>query len=521
MSSMSYSYLSTSLILSGVAGLTYLFGLVVYRLYFHPLARFPGPKYAAISTWHEYYYDVHLQGKFIFYIKALHEKYGPIVRITPDEVHILDSDFWDTIYTKAGRVDKYSWMSGRFGNENSVLSTAPDELHRIRRNALNPFFSRKRIIDLQVIIRKKLNHLIAKAREYQQSGAPAVISRGYMALAEDVIMEYCFAHDYNSLDIPEWTPILHDPFRAVSISGNLSLQFPMVPKILNCLPQSWLVKLEPLYALVFKMQRDFAKQIVDLKAGRIDALAEKSEHPTVFSELLRGDLPASEKSDRRLQDEAQLIIGAGLSTTGWTLSVATFYILSDTNVLGRLRKELEEAIPDVNEADPSAPLEWTELEKLPYLSACIKEAVRLSYSTTARNARLFPKPIQYGKWTIPARTPISMTIPFLNHDEEIFPNSTSFVPERWLDSPKAKNGSSLDRYFVGFGKGTRSCLGINLAYAELYLTLAAMFRYFEFELYETDKSDVELAHDFFLPFPRLDSNGVQVVVKQDKLATTI
>jgi cytochrome P450 len=197
-----------------------------------------------------------------------------------------------------------------------------------------------------------------------------------------------------------------------------------------------------------------------LKAGKIDALAAKTDHTTVFSELLRGDLPPSEKSDRRLQDEAQLIIGAGLATTGWTLSVATFYILRNPSVLGRLRKELEEAVPNTDESDPSAPLEWTELERLPYLSACIKEAIRLSYSTTSRNARLLPKPLQYGEWTIPARTPISMTIPFLNHDEEIFPNSTSFVPERWLDSPKAKNGSSLDRYFVGFGKGTRSCLGI-------------------------------------------------------------
>lgn len=146
-------------------------------------------------------------------------------------------------------------MAPRFGNENSVLSTAPDELHRIRRNALNPFFSRKRIIDLQVIIRQKLNHLIANVRAHRKSGAPLTISRGYMALAEDVIMQYCFAHDYNSLDAPDEKPILHDPFRAVSISGNMSLQFPLMPKILNGLPQSWLVKLEPLYALVFDMQR--------------------------------------------------------------------------------------------------------------------------------------------------------------------------------------------------------------------------------------------------------------------------
>lgn len=179
---------------------------------------------------------------------------GPIVRITPDEIHILDSDFWDTIFTKAGRVDKYEWMSGRFGNDTSVLTTAPDSLHRVRRNALNPFFSRKRIIDLQGIIRKKLHILIKKVAEFERADAPVAINRGYMAFAEDVIMQYCFAHDYNSLEAPGWSPILHDPFEAVCISGNMALQFPWFPKIMNALPQSWLVKLEPLYALIFRMQ---------------------------------------------------------------------------------------------------------------------------------------------------------------------------------------------------------------------------------------------------------------------------
>lgn len=184
--------------------------------------------------------------------------------------------------------------------------------------------------------------------------------------------------------------------------------------------------------------------------------------PTVITELLQSDLPSEQKADRRLQDEAQLIVGAGLSTTGWTLSVGTYYLLANPRVLACLCKELDNAIlanSTTTTADLISNLDWTELEKLPYLTAVIKEAVRLSYSTTSRNVRLLPKPVQFGEWTIPARTPISMTIPFLNHDEHIFHQSRSFVPERWLDAPKAANGLSLDKYFVGFGKGTRSCLG--------------------------------------------------------------
>lgn len=208
------------------------------------------------------------------------------------------------------------------------------------------------------------------------------------------------------------------------------------------------------------MRQDFGTQIRDIKASQESTKASK---PTVLADLITGSLPATEKADRRLQDEAQLIIGAGLATTGWTLSVGTFYLLTNPKVLARLRDELVNAIPDASVENISKKLEWAELEKLPYLTAVIKEAVRLSYSTTSRNVRLLPKPIEFNNRVIPARTPISMTIPFLNWDEEIFPDAKSFIPERWLDSPRAKNGSPLERYFVGFGKGTRSCLGIKYA----------------------------------------------------------
>lgn len=54
----------------------YLLGLVIYRLYFHPLAKFPGPKFAAISRWHEFYYEVVKKGQFTFKVQELHKKYG-------------------------------------------------------------------------------------------------------------------------------------------------------------------------------------------------------------------------------------------------------------------------------------------------------------------------------------------------------------------------------------------------------------------------------------------------------------
>ena len=50
--------------------------LGVYRIFFHPLAKFPGPKLAGLTLWYEFYYDVIGRGKYLWKIKELHEKYG-------------------------------------------------------------------------------------------------------------------------------------------------------------------------------------------------------------------------------------------------------------------------------------------------------------------------------------------------------------------------------------------------------------------------------------------------------------
>ena len=69
------TFLGSLLAVTGTYTL-YLVGLVIYRLYFHPLAKFPGPTYAAISHWHEAYYDVALKGQFTFKVQELHRQYG-------------------------------------------------------------------------------------------------------------------------------------------------------------------------------------------------------------------------------------------------------------------------------------------------------------------------------------------------------------------------------------------------------------------------------------------------------------
>lgn len=97
-------------------------------------------------------------------------------------------------------------------------------------------------------------------------------------------------------------------------------------------------------------------------------------------------------------------------------------------------------------------------------------------------------------------------------DEAVFPDPFAFEPMRWVDSQAR---TRIGRQFVPFSRGARMCIGLNLAYAELYLTIVAAIVPFHFELHETTLKDVEICHDFFVGMPQLDSKGVQVKIASE------
>ncbi|KAF8857866.1 cytochrome P450, variant [Acephala macrosclerotiorum] len=485
----------------------YLAGLALYRLYISPLAKFPGPKLAALSQWYEFYYDVVLGGKFIFQIQELHKQYGPIVRITPFEVHIEDSDFYDELYSRSARYDRYEWMSGRFGANNMTFTTAKSDLHAIRRAPLMPMFSKRSIAKFEPVIRDKIELLCQGFEEARDTSSLLNLIDAFSAVTSDIITEYCFGYGYDHLKSPGFRENFHGVVKAASIFSPLTLQFPIMWNVIRAIPDWIILKMNPEMRSALQFQNDLKVKIANVINGE-DQAKIKFSYPTIFHELLESDLPPQEKSLQRLADEAQLMIGAGMTTTSWILTVMFFHVLSRPLILKRLRSELEVAFPD-----PNAKLVSLDLERLPYLSACIQEGQRLSDAVSGRSPRVSPeKVIKYKNWTIPAGAAVSMTIVNVHHDPQIYPNSREFIPERWLDNPKTKIGDSLSRYFVPFGKGNRSCLVLNLAHAEIYLTVAILLRRFDFELFDTDLSDIEMEHDYFLPFPRMDSKGVRVRV---------
>jgi len=130
------------------------------------------------------------------------------------------------------------------------------------------------------------------------------------------------------------------------------------------------------------------------------------------------------------------------------------------------------------------------LEKLPFLTACIKEALRMAPTSTSELSRVVPKHgATIGGEQIPGNTIVSMGVLFAMKHADAFPEPDNFMPQRWLNLADGVNESN--KYFVPFSKGPRSCLGLNFAWAELYLTFANLFRRFDLTLDGTKPEDFE------------------------------
>jgi cytochrome P450 len=240
--------------------------------------------------------------------------------------------------------------------------------------------------------------------------------------------------------------------------------------------------------------------------------AVKRSDKSVLDGIINSDaIPESDKTVDRLTQEARTLVGAGSETTGSSLEAIAYHVLSNPEVLQRLKQELADAVSKSGAIEE--PLTHYDIvQKLPFLTAVINEALRLANSVSGRLARSNPRTAYtYKSYNLPPTTVISMSIKGNHSNESIFPEPTLFKPDRWL--VKDEELKRLEKYFSPFGRGSRSCIGKELAVMNLYLMTANFFHKFDAELYQTTLKDIEMEHDFFAPFPAAESRGLRVTLK--------
>ncbi|KAL8663142.1 MAG: hypothetical protein Q9168_008143 [Polycauliona sp. 1 TL-2023] len=470
----------------------YIVILVIFRLYFSPLAKFPGPKLAAASLWYEFYFDVVKRGRYTWRIAELHAQYGPIVRISPYELHINDPDYVDELYVGSSirRTLKYDWAVRGFGPPTNVFATANHEHHRTRRGAVAPFFSKSLVTQLEPSVGAMVQKLANRIEEFKSTGKVIDMVDMYASLVADVICQYTFARSYGYLDLPNFAPLWHEAIMAASEASHMFTQFPWLDTLTRQIPQSLVRKLAPRLSSLLVIE-DMIREKVDQVQADIANNTKSDSQRTIFYDLITNDsLAPAEKTPERLVAEGFAIVGAGSHTVAHTLAVTSYHIIANPAILRKLRDELASVLP----TDSTMP-KWNTLEQLPYLGAVIQEGLRVSCAVPHRLQRISPDvDLTFQGWIIPKGTPVGMTSILQHFNPDIFPSPNTFSPDRWLQPDSAQLR--------------------NLAYCELYLTLATIFApgRFEFELFETGIEDVVVKHDFFNASQSLESKGIRVKV---------
>ncbi|KAL3459125.1 putative benzoate 4-monooxygenase cytochrome P450 [Aspergillus heterothallicus] len=410
--------------------LCYLATIVWYRLNRHPLASIPGPRLAKITYLYEWYHDLYHLGQFPWKIKELHEEYGPIVRITPDEVHIKDPDFIAKLYSRSnGRADKPPRAAETFGPFPAAISTASHAHHRLRRSALNPFFSRKSVSELVPAMTHAIDILCERLQEVSKTGELVNLKYVFAAVTSDIIDDYCFARKPTKILLKDFGRKFFDDIDSFLEVSLLNFHIPTIMRLSFAFPD-WLNKLlAPRMAAMLDFRQDLGRQIDEIRHGK-DKAHEGVGHRTVLHELLGSSLPPDELKTPRLRDEAFSLMVAGSGTTAYTLRATTYHIASNPLIRQKLHAELLSAIPDPTNPPPNL---LATLEKLPYLTAVIHEGLRLSEPVTNRLPRIFPdKTLAYALYALPPGTIVSMTGSLTHSDPTIFPEPYTFNPDRRL-----------------------------------------------------------------------------------------
>jgi cytochrome P450 len=245
------------------------------------------------------------------------------------------------------------------GAPTSAFATVSHNHHRLRRAALNPFFSKRSVSLIEPLIVSKVELLCRRFEAAIKTKEIIRLDVAYTALTMDIIAQYAYGQSYNHLAEDDFKAYWKETVIGASANGAFLRQFPWALPILKAIPFSLLQKMNPYAAHLVEWQQAVRRQVDSIILANQEG---KKAEGTIFQALLDSDLPWQEKSADRLQDEGQVVIAAGSETTAKALSFITFYLLQDKDKLQRLRKELQSVMPT-----PNSQVSWTTLEQLPYL----------------------------------------------------------------------------------------------------------------------------------------------------------
>jgi len=289
-----------------------------------------------------------------------------MVRVNPEQLSIIDPEAQELRYGAPGtKRDKDARFVRQTASPTSAFATRDHDLHRSRRVPLNNFFSTQAITNFEPFIQSKVEQVVQKLKRSQGTVLEAMDIYG--ALTTDVISHYTYGESFGFLD-DDKQDFRNEYLRDISgfmKAAPYMMHYPMLKYIIMAVPDRIMACLSDGMASMIQIvdtSKSYARKTLASQSNVKKQKTMDLEPRTIFQTLLDPDFPARERSFERLTDEGVVIMVAGLETTARFLTNITCRLLSNPEVLEKLKAELDSAMPT-----PGARLRWKALENLPYL----------------------------------------------------------------------------------------------------------------------------------------------------------
>lgn len=462
-----------------------------YNLYLHPLRKVPGPFLArATELWRTRKYA---SGQWHQDILGLHRKYGPVVRISPNEVSFVDRAALEQVYGHSTGTDK-SWWYNAWGAKDTgtlLFNTTNAREHAFLRKRVAAAYSKTAIMTQEAKVQQVLDHLWGRFRQFAQDGQEIDLQVWANYLGFDVVSQVGIGGPLGFIDNGDATGLLRSIHQIFYIKGSFGylpgqmqfLQWPMVQALIKRLggPKG------PELFRVWRMEqvRSRMKEDPDKASERGRDLLDH------FISMKEAD--GSPATERSVLAEIGGLVGAGADTAAVGIAVVLGQLMEHPDDLVTLRREVDTAYHELartGRRDPSD-LGLREMERLPFLNACVQEATRLCPSIVWQLPREAPKTgITIAGHYIPPGATLGMSPMAHNRSKDIFgDDADEWRPQRWLPQGEGTDGQAakseqqrkMDKYNVLFGYGTRVCIGRHLATMEMIKFVGQFIRQFEFE----------------------------------------
>jgi cytochrome P450 len=332
----------------------------IYRLYFHPLAQYPGPKTWSLTRL--CYANAFRRGDLHLRILELHEKYGTIVRVAPDELSFITRSAMQDMCTGGPRnkgLARNPIVFGAQGN-NSFLS-GTDEQHSEFRRMLLPAFSAHARPQMESVVQEKATLCMNQLHRFANEGSSVNIVEWFNFFTFDVVGELAFSESFGQLERRTYDPWVQLIFSHLKYSS-LSICLRYWPPLDVLMP-----KIAP--ASLLRLKTIFCELSQEKIRRRLHRKDEQQLQDWI-------SLYLGSKSGGRIIDEDEVmesftaVLIAGSETTATVLAGLLNYLCRNESVLHRLQSEIRIFASEDE-------ITFNSTSKLPYLNASLNEALRL------------------------------------------------------------------------------------------------------------------------------------------------